>query len=84
MARMDEAGITTPTDITSIIKNRFNIKLSPGILYPVLYKLERDGIINRLPKRIKQIYVLTGKGKKTIRYFKNMPVIEKKIEKIVQ
>ena len=69
LTRLKEATITSATDIISIIKNRYNIRISPGTIYPILYKLERNGRIRRLPNRIKKIYVLTEKGKEIIEHF---------------
>jgi hypothetical protein len=48
------------------LQKRHNIQLSAGTVYPVLYALERDGNIRRLPNRRKKLYVLTSKGKETI------------------
>ena len=66
---MNEARITSAPDIISVIKNRYNVRISPGTVYPIIYELERNGRIKRLPNRIKKIYTLTEKGKELIEYF---------------
>lgn len=67
--RMSETTITSASDIISTIKKRYNIRISPGTVYPALYKLERNGKIMRLPNRIKNIFVLTEKGKEISEHF---------------
>ena len=63
MIRLAEASITSANDIISIIKKRYNVEISPGTVYPALYRLESNGRIKELPKSTKKIYVLTEKGK---------------------
>ena len=50
MTRLDEATITSATDIISMIKKRYNIQISPGTVYPILYQnqLVRNGRIKKL------------------------------------
>ena len=67
MAQLSERGVLSATNIISIFKKRYDIQLSAGTVYPVLYVLEKDGNIKRLPNRRKKLYVLTSKGKKTIK-----------------
>jgi DNA-binding PadR family transcriptional regulator len=67
MAQLSERTALSATNIISIFKKRYNIQLSAGTAYPVLYALEKDGNIQRLPNRRKKIYVLTNKGKAAIK-----------------
>ena len=70
MAQLSERRVLSATNIISIFKKRYNIQLSAGTVYPVLYALERDGNIQRLPNRRKKLYVLTSRGKETIENFR--------------
>jgi DNA-binding PadR family transcriptional regulator len=70
MSQLSERRVLSATNIISIFKKRYNIQLSAGTVYPVLYALEKDGNIRRLPNRRKKLYVLTSKGKETIKNFR--------------
>jgi hypothetical protein len=70
MTRIAETSITSPADIISVIKSHYNLQMSPGTVYPVLYKLEMGGYIKRMPKKSKTIFLLTFRGLKTIDYYK--------------
>lgn len=70
MAQLSERRVLSATNIISILEKRYNIQLSAGTVYPVLYALERDGKINRVPYyRAKRLFVLTSKGREEIKYF---------------
>jgi DNA-binding PadR family transcriptional regulator len=60
--------VISPSTIISYVEQSFGVKLSSGTVYPILEKLERDGHIVRLQKRTKRIYVLTEKGKLSMKY----------------
>ncbi len=62
MTRLKEASITSASDIIATVKNRYSIQISPGTVYPVLYKLEKSEYIARVPQRYKQIFILTSRG----------------------
>lgn len=66
ISRSSEASITSSSDIISLCKTLYNIDLSPGTVYPVLHKLEKEGKIARLPRKRKEIYVLTDSGRALI------------------
>ena len=69
MAQLSEKGVLSATNIISILETRYNFQLSAGTVYPVLYALERDGKINRVPcYRAKRLFVLTSKGREEIKY----------------
>jgi len=70
MAQLSERRFLSATNIISVFRKRYNIQLSAGTVYPVLYALERDGKIKRIPYyRAKRLFVLTSKGKEEIKYF---------------
>ena len=53
-------------DVISLIHKKFNLLVSSGTVYALLYSLERDGLVaGKLIDR-KRIYVLTEKGEKNI------------------
>jgi DNA-binding PadR family transcriptional regulator len=67
MAELSKRTALSATNIISILKKRYNIQLSAGTVYSVLYALEKDRNIQRLPNRRKKLYVLTNKGKENIK-----------------
>jgi DNA-binding PadR family transcriptional regulator len=54
------------TDVIILFEKNYDVRLSPGTLYPILYRLERRGYIKELPKRRKKFYVLTDSGRKVL------------------
>jgi DNA-binding PadR family transcriptional regulator len=85
MAQLSERNVLSATNIISLFKKRHKIQLSPGTLYPVLYALERDGKIRRLPNRRKRLYGLTSKGKETIRNIRgNVGELHKMISELLK
>ena len=53
-------------DVISLIHKKFNLLVSSGTVYSLLYSLERDGlIVGKLYDR-KRVSILTEKGEKTI------------------
>lgn len=53
-------------DIISSIHKRFNMLISSGTVYSLLYRLERDGLIKGQSHSRKRMYTLTDKGRKTV------------------
>ena len=53
-------------DIIGIIHSRFDILVSSGTIYALLYSLERDGLIKGMHEQRKRVYELTEKGEKAI------------------
>jgi DNA-binding PadR family transcriptional regulator len=53
-------------DVISYIHNKFNLLVSSGTVYSLLYSLERSGLIEGAWEERKRTYKLTEKGKKTI------------------
>jgi hypothetical protein len=56
---LKEMSAGSATNIIKFIKMRFGVLVSPGTIYPIIYKLESEGKIKRMPKRRRKIYVLT-------------------------
>ncbi len=59
-------------EITQKVKEltRGKIDISEGALYPILHKLEADGILDTekvyIGKRVRKYYTVTGSGKKAV------------------
>ena len=54
-------------DIISFFDTKYGIKISPGTIYPIFYRLESRGCIRVLPNRKKKIYVLAGSDNQTLK-----------------
>ncbi|MCW4044340.1 MAG: PadR family transcriptional regulator [Candidatus Bathyarchaeota archaeon] len=53
-------------DVISYIHSKFNLLVSSGTVYSLLYSLERNELVEGTWDEKKRIYRLTDKGKKTI------------------
>lgn len=49
-------------DIIANIHDKAHILLSPGVVYPVLYSMEKGGLIRREKDYRRRVYVLTDEG----------------------
>jgi len=63
-------------DIIGRIHKRFDILMSSGTIYSLLYSMERDGLIKGVWNKRKRVYTLTEKGEQ------NTKVITKANEEI--
>jgi len=54
-------------DVIGLIHKRFDVLVSSGTVYSLLYSLERDGWINATDNRGKRVYALTEKGERDIK-----------------
>ena len=59
-------GALSGYDFISYIHNKFNLLVSSGTVYSLLYSLERSGLIEGVWEERKRVYKLTPKGEKTI------------------
>jgi len=70
-------------------KSSNHFKFNHGTLYPILHKLEKEGLIlgewkNEGPKRKRKYYSITGKGKKYLRaQFENWKIFYQYFYEIV-
>jgi len=53
-------------DIISLIHKRFNVLVSSGTVYSLLYSLERKGLVIADVDQRKRVYTLTDKGSETL------------------
>lgn len=54
-------------DVIGLIHKRFDVLVSSGTVYSLLYSLERDGLIKSIGNQQKRVYVLTEKGEQDIK-----------------
>jgi len=59
-------GSMSGYDVISFIHNKFNLLVSSGTVYSMLYSLERNGLIEGKWDQRKRVYKLTDKGQKMI------------------
>ena len=59
-------GVLSGFDILNFIHNRFQLLISSGTIYSLLYSLERNGLIDGIWNERKRTYRLTEKGKHSI------------------
>jgi len=59
-------GSMSGYDVISFIHNKFNLLVSSGTVYSMLYSLERNGFIEGKWDERKRVYKLTDKGQKMI------------------
>jgi DNA-binding PadR family transcriptional regulator len=60
-------GETSGYDLLTYFHERFDLLVSPGTVYSVLYSMERKGLIRARGVDRKRIYTLTAKGEATIK-----------------
>ena len=53
-------------DVISFIHNKYNLLVSSGTVYSLLYSLERNELISGSWNERKRVYKLTEKGRKTV------------------
>ena len=53
-------------DVISIIHKKFDVLVSSGTVYSMLYSLERGGFVTATVDDRKRVYTLTEKGEKTL------------------
>jgi len=53
-------------DLIGLIHARFEVMVSPGVIYPVLFALEREDSLRTRWEERKKVYELTEKGKQMI------------------
>jgi DNA-binding PadR family transcriptional regulator len=66
MVKMRE-GETSGYDMLTYFHEKFDLLVSPGTVYSMLYSMERKGLIKARGVERKRIYTLTPKGEATIR-----------------
>jgi DNA-binding PadR family transcriptional regulator len=62
-------------DVISVIFKRYRFLISAGTIYSLLYKLERDGLIEGYSNGKKRLYRATDKGKLTVEVILKEPII---------
>ena len=54
-------------DIINLVHKRFDVMVSSGTVYSLLYSLERKGLVNANPDNRKRVYTLTEKGEELLK-----------------
>jgi len=84
LAQLAKRNVLSATKIIKVLQKSCNIKLSPGTVYPVLDALEKEEKIKKLPRRLTRVYVLTSKGKITVKKIElNAEELRKMINKLL-
>ncbi len=60
-------GSLSGYDVIRLIHQKFNVLVSSGTVYSLLYSLERDGLIRGVWNQRKRVYTLTEKGDQNIK-----------------
>jgi len=53
-------------DVIGLVHKRYDIVVSSGTIYSLLYSLEREGVIKGVQNQRKRVYELTEKGEQDI------------------
>lgn len=54
-------------DFVKLVGEEFDVMLSAGSVYSVLYSMEREGLIQGISKRRKRVYTLTDNGEAKVK-----------------
>jgi DNA-binding PadR family transcriptional regulator len=54
-------------DVVKLVSEEFDVMLSAGSVYAVLYSMEREDLVQGMSKRRKRVYTLTDKGEAKIK-----------------
>jgi len=66
LEEMTKRNAVSAPDIIVFFEKNYDIRLSPGTVYPILCRMERRGYIRVLPNRKKRFYVLADSGRKAL------------------
>ncbi|WNZ28338.1 MAG: PadR family transcriptional regulator [Candidatus Bathyarchaeota archaeon] len=66
LANMPENGPTSGYDIMKLCQKKFGIKVSPSTIYSILFKLEKDRLIQGGFQYKKRVYSITKEGKRNL------------------
>jgi len=58
-------------DLVGLIHKKFDLLMSSGTIYSILYSLERDELVKGQWTQRRRAYALTEKGQKTLQDFSN-------------
>jgi DNA-binding PadR family transcriptional regulator len=66
LTEMTKKDAMSASDIIVFFEKNCDTSLSPGTIYPILYRLERKGYIRLLPNRKKKFYFCSESGRKAM------------------
>lgn len=67
LSLLKDSSASGAYDLIAKIHAKFEVMVSPGVIYPVLFSLERDGSVKTHWKERKKVYELTAKGEEMAR-----------------
>jgi len=67
-----KSGSMSGYDIIEFIHKKFQMLVSSGTVYSILYSMERDGLIEGRWDQRKRVYALTNKGEETLKAVLNL------------
>ena len=62
LSQLRKSSSLSGYDIMSYIHGKLGLLMSPSTVYSLLYRLERDGLVEGEWNHRKRVYTLTGKG----------------------
>ena len=68
----ERASLIGGYDVMELIHQEFDVLISPGTVYAVIYSMERDGLIEGKDAKGKRVYELTEKGENKIKRITEM------------
>lgn len=71
LAELNNGHPMSGYDVIAFIHNKYNILVSSGTVYSLLYSIEREGLIKGVWMKRKRVYMLTDKGEQTIKVILN-------------
>jgi len=66
MALISSSSSFGAYDLIGLIRADFEVMVSPGVIYPVLFTLEREGLLRTRWKQRKKVYELTEEGQRYV------------------
>ena len=66
LVEMKKEGSLSGYDVIGLVHKKFDLLVSSGTVYSLLYSLERDGLITGVWDNRKRVYELSEKGEQNI------------------
>lgn len=69
MVETAQRSVISATAAIAFLYKSYNVHVSAGTIYPIVYKLRKDGYLRQLPYGAKKLFVLTNSGEKAVETF---------------
>ncbi len=66
LTEISKRGRLSAPDIIALFREKYDTQISPGTVYPILYRMERRRYIRLLSRRRKNLYILSNSGQKVL------------------